>query len=572
MKKRAFLTVFVLIASLLFLIPSNGFAANPAMSVDLGSNTGAPLRGASGFLYGLADNSTPSDANLTELNSLDMTGQMAPGGQQHAGGDAFVVADKWFRSGGKYVQIYMQDIYAQWPYPNNFSDYLTKVSTIANQVKNNANRTKFLYVPFNEPDWIWYGTSGTKLTAFENDWKTVFQLIRSIDANAKIVGPNFEHYNSAAYRSFFTFAKANNVLPDYTSWHELDDTASTWYSSYNDYRSIEDSLGIADRPITINEYGKNTELGVPGKLTQYIARFENSKVHAGLAYWYQEGQLDELLTPSQTRSGAWYLYQWYGGFSGNTVTVTPPSQNGAMQGVGYYDSGRKLSAVIFGGGSGSLDIQLTRIPANLQTSGITKVEVWGVDNSNKTTSSGTYLISSTNYAVSGGNVSFAVSGLKADSAYQLVIKPGDGSGAGGFDPNGYYRLVNRTNGMVMDSGGNAAQGASVIQWVWNGGTNQQFRIVDAGGGYYSLVNRTNGMALDSGGNVAQGASVIQWAVNGGTNQQFQLIDLGTGYYRIVNRQNGMVMDSGGNVAQSSPVKQWNWDGSTNLQWQIVKVN
>lgn len=557
---------------LLFIIPHNGYAANPVMTVDLGTSTGAPLHGATGFLYGLENDATPDDSLLTGLNSLDMTGQMAPGGQQHAGGDAFVVADKWFRSGGKYVQIYMQDIYAQWPYPNNFTDYLTKVSTIANQVKNNVNRTRFLYVPFNEPDWIWYGTSGTKLTNFQNDWKTVYQLIRSIDPGAKIVGPNFEHYNSAAYRSFFTFAKANNVLPDYTSWHELDDTASTWYNSYNDYRSMEDSLGIADLPITINEYGKNTELGVPGKLTQYMARFENSKVHAGLAYWYKEGQLDELLTPSHTKAGAWYLFQWYGGFTGQTIAVTPPTQNGDMQGLGYYDSARKLSAVIFGGGSGSLDMRVNNIPANLQTNGVTKIEVWGVDNSNKTTSTGTYLLSSTNYAGSGGNVQFTLNNLNASSAYQLVIKPGDSSGSSGFDPNGYYKIVNRTNGMVVDSGGNIAQGTSAIQWVWNGGTNQQFQILDAGSGYYKFVNRTNGMALDSGGNVAQGTSLIQWAVNGGTNQQFSIVDVGGGYYRIVNRQNGMVFDSGGNVAQSSPVKQWNWDGSTNLQWQIIKVN
>ncbi|GGI46619.1 hypothetical protein GCM10008018_18000 [Paenibacillus marchantiophytorum] len=424
MKKQSLLIIATLAVSL-FTIPMTSFAANPQMTVDLGTSTGAPLHGANGFLYGLKDDATPADSMLTGLNSLDMTGQMAPGGLQHAGGDAFVVADKWFRTGGKFVQIYMQDIYKEWPYPTrNMTDYLAKVTTMANQVKSNPNRSKFLYVPFNEPDWIWYGTSGTNLTNFKNDWKTVYQKIRSIDATAKIVGPNFEHYNSTAFRDFFTFAKANNVLPDYTSWHELDDTVSTWYTSYNDYRQIESDLGLSPLPITINEYGKQTgELGIPGKLIQYMARFENSKVHAGLAYWQPEGRLDELLTPTYQKAGAWYMYQWYGGFTGNTIKVTPPSQNGAMQGVGFYDSGRKLSATIFGGGSGSLDLKLTGIPAALQTDGKTTIEVWGIDNSNGATSSGTYRLSRAAYSVVNNAVTLTVNDLNASSAYQIVMLP-----------------------------------------------------------------------------------------------------------------------------------------------------
>jgi hypothetical protein len=44
---------------------------------------------------------------------------------------------------------------------------------LLNSVKNEPNSAKYVLVPFNEPDWIWYGTSGSKLTSFENDWKTV---------------------------------------------------------------------------------------------------------------------------------------------------------------------------------------------------------------------------------------------------------------------------------------------------------------------------------------------------------------------------------------------------------------
>ncbi|CAK4858139.1 unnamed protein product [Aphanomyces euteiches] len=289
-----------------------------------------------------------------------------------------------------------------------------------------------------------------------------------------------------------------------------------------------------------------------------------------MSFWFMEGQLDELLTPSHQRSGAWYLYQWYGGFSGNTISVTPPSQNGAIQGLGYYDSGKKLAAVIFGGGSGSLDIRLTGIPTNLQSSGKTTVEVWGVDNSNKNTSSGTYLISSTNYTVASGAIQLTVNGLNANSAYQLVLKPGSGGTSTGFDPNAYYKIINRQNGKALDSGGNVAQGSATIQWAVNGGTNQQYQITAAGSGNYKIVNRQNGMAVDSGGNVAQGTATIQWTTNGDSNQQYQITDVGGGYYKLVNVQNGMALDSGGNVAQGTSAIQWADNGGTNQQFQIIK--
>jgi len=579
--KKSFLAL-LLVISIVISIPSIAFAAD-SMTVNLGSNTGAPLHGATGFLYGLKDNVDPPDSTLTGLNKLDHTGQMAPGGLQHAGGDAFVVADKWFRTGGKYIQIYMQDIYAQWPYPTlGINDYLSKVTTIANAVKNHPQRSKFLYVPFNEPDWIWYGKSGTKFTNFKNDWKTVVQLIRSIDPGAQIVGPGFEHYDAAAYRDFFTFAKANNVMPNWTSWHELDDTTSTWYSSYNNYRTIENDLGIADLPISINEYGKATELGIPGKMVQYMARFENSKVHAGLAYWFMEGQLDELLTPTHTKAGAWYLYQWYGGFSGNTISVAPPSQNSAMQGLGYYDSSRKISAIILGGGSGSLNVNLTNIPANLQTNGVSKVEVWGVNNSNKTTSSGTYLISSTNYTVSGGAVGITLNNLNADSAYQIVVLPGTGTGipgnggVGSWNPNTYYKLTARHSGKVLDvTNGSTADGGDVVQWTANSGTNQQWSIISVGNDYYKIVNRNSGKVLDVfEASTADGGDVVQWTssgTSGSTNQQWRIEAVGS-YYKILNRNSGKALDvNQASTADGGNVVQWTTSASpsNNQQWSIT---
>src|SRR6185437_14786829 len=94
--------------------------------------------------------------------------------------------------------------------------------------------------------------------------------------------------------------------------------------------SIEKSLGITPRPIAIEEYATPTEVGDPGALVGYIAKFERYGVdNAELAFWNHYGTLGDTLTDTGgSPNGAYWLYTWYGAMSGNMVTTVPPSQNG----------------------------------------------------------------------------------------------------------------------------------------------------------------------------------------------------------------------------------------------------
>ena len=104
-------------------------AAASQLTVDLGANTGALRYGATGFLYGLGDEGIPSDTMLAALKP-QVTAQKAPDGLQHPNGDALKIAPEFKRDGGRDIQIYMQDVYQQWPYENNgIADYLAKVGT-----------------------------------------------------------------------------------------------------------------------------------------------------------------------------------------------------------------------------------------------------------------------------------------------------------------------------------------------------------------------------------------------------------------------------------------------------------
>jgi hypothetical protein len=63
----------------------------------------------------------------------------------------------------------------------------------------------------------------------------------------------------------------------------------------------------------------------------------------------------------------------------------------------------------------------------------------------------------------------------------------------------------------------------VVQWACNGGTNQQWRLQDAGSGYVNLIARHSSKCLDvNGAATTDGAQLVQWTCNGGTNQQWHL--------------------------------------------------
>ncbi|PWI12777.1 glycosyl hydrolase [Streptomyces sp. Act143] len=140
-----------------------------------------------------------------------------------------------------------------------------------------------------------------------------------------------------------------------------------------------------------------------------------------------------------------------------------------------------------------------------------------------------------------------------------------------FNPVTYFRLINVTDGLALDSGGNVASGSNLKQWTPVDSTNLQWQAVDLGTGYYRLVNRTNGMVADGWGSTDNGSPARQAAWNGGPNQQWQITDRGNGQYSIANRSTGLVLDGGGQVPSGSVTKQWTWTTSTNLLWTLQPV-
>ncbi|MFI5908443.1 RICIN domain-containing protein [Dactylosporangium sp. NPDC051541] len=122
----------------------------------------------------------------------------------------------------------------------------------------------------------------------------------------------------------------------------------------------------------------------------------------------------------------------------------------------------------------------------------------------------------------------------------------------------------------LDGGGTVASGSAVKQWGWAGSTNLQWQLIDLGG-WYRIVNRTNGLVLDSAGNAANGAPCRQSTWNGGNNQQWRLNDAGSGRRQIINRGTGTAIDGMGNATAGSTVALWAPNTNTNNLWTVTTL-
>jgi uncharacterized protein YjbI with pentapeptide repeats len=401
--------------------------------VDLFADTGATKHGATGFLYGLGKDSVPSVNVLAPLKP-QVAAQKPEGGLQHPNGDALNVAGTYKAAGGKEIEIYLQDVYQNWPYEMlGLEDYSSKVAQVIRQVIKSPHRDLFSYVPFNEPDQIWYDKHDRK-QAFLDDWNSLYGEIKSIHPSARIVGPNFAAYDSDCYRDFLSFAKDNHCLPDVISWHELsDDFFPNWYNHYEDYRRIEAGLDITAREICINEYGRRSgDLGVPGKLIQWIARLENSKVDGCLAYWTDAGSLNNLVTRDNYNkaTGAWWLYECYGSMTGNTVKTVPPNPNAeGLQGLASVDGTKRQARILLGGCTGDVRIIVTGLDTATAPyfQDRVHVAVWAIESTGLKPSSGPTLIVETNDTIVDRQLAIDVNGVVETSAYYVVLTPAKAS-------------------------------------------------------------------------------------------------------------------------------------------------
>ncbi len=492
--KRIFVMVLC-IALLLAYMPALEVSAATSFTVNCSDVLRGVTHCASGSLYGVTE-TKPADVNnlIAPLRPGVFTNPARAGnGYQQPIGAALPVAKRISGTTGK-VMIRLADIFRGWPYQyTNITDFKNKIKAVIDEKKASGLNNYYGYEIWNEPDGTWQ----TKNGSFEAMWKEVYNFIRANDPSAKIIGPAYSYYNSSRMSSFMSYCKNNNCVPDIICWHELSGGPKTIPSNIKNYRSIEASLGISPRPISINEYCDPThELeGQPGSSARFIAKFEREKVDSACITWWftaYPGRLGSLLATDTQKGAGWYFYKWYGDMSGNMVRVSSPNDtNDNVDGAACVDSNAKYISFIFGGpNDGTINAVFKNIPSFIGSTATVKVEK--VDwKSKDTVCNGTTTISNSNYNVSNGQISVNVTGCNASSGYRIYITSANGSSTPTPPPtkkNAYSKLeiesYDEVNSSTITEIG-TPNGGKGIGYIENGNS-VVFKSVDFGSGASSF--------------------------------------------------------------------------------------
>jgi hypothetical protein len=374
-------------------------ASDSSLTADFGNKarTGAFRGGASGFLYGLGDDGVPTQALINGAHITNVS-QKAPYGTQHPSGDALTTESSFFAGYGKDMCIYIQDYYPDWAYNggarpgdtrtynqtdgtfttggNGIWDYLEIIEFVTEAVATrSAHPERYVFIPFNEPDGgNWYANWSKMKQQFLEDWKAAYDKIQAVWTrhglgHARVGGPGHTQWRKDQSTDLLTYARDNKCLPDVFIWHELGvDNLRTYPAHYQEYRSVETSLGISPIPINITEYGMLRDMSVPGQLIQWMSLFEQTKVDAQAAYWNYAGNLSDNTARPNGANGGWWMFKWYGDLDGSeTVQMTTPSTNTAdrLRAIGAIDTDNRRATILWGGRDGDVVLNVTGLDAAL---------------------------------------------------------------------------------------------------------------------------------------------------------------------------------------------------------------
>lgn len=376
-----------------------------------------------GGLYGLATASTPDPASLLPLHVNQFT-QPAPGVQQLGNGattpsgDALKVAPSLISAGGQET-VRMPDIYPDWPYKwVSWSDYLSKVDTMV-QARVSATSTTNIngWELWNEPDGTWNTSAAGP---FNDGWSRIYTEVKKYDTITPIVGPSISSYNHDWMTSFLTAAKNAGTLPDVISWHLWSSDALP--GELADLRSIENSLGISPRPVSINEYAWPDQVDVPAASLRYLATFERATDvrDAERAYWYESGTMNGLFVNGQP-TGTYWLYKWYGDMTGNMVSV---AQNGLQDGIASLDTTRKILTAVVGGATGDNSVSVKGLSGFGSSVAVTVLST--PDSGRLHAVSAPTTVWSGSLTVTNGAISVPLTGQDPGAAYEIVVTPPSG--------------------------------------------------------------------------------------------------------------------------------------------------
>ncbi|MGA2622010.1 MAG: hypothetical protein ABSF26_30790 [Thermoguttaceae bacterium] len=312
--------------------------AAETVTVDLGTDGGAILHRASGFLHGFSDDGKlPPDSMIVPLNTrLHRTRPSTTWAQ----------ADRMKKLGIE-QQVVVSD---GWGYgnehPGDNGQWAKWEELVVRMVQDAQKRgLKPQWDIWNEPDHDFFWKRSAE--QFNETWRRACLKIRQVDPQAVIVGPSWSgvHPSQPRFTAFIRFCKDNKVVPDYVCWHFPKDVVK----EAEECRRLLDRERILVKGLMVNEYCLAHEQ-YAGKTAWLITQIERARIDLSChAIWGDEGQgnLDGILfnACNGVPKGQWWAYQRYGALSGRLVVTTP---SGKIDLVASRDERNKTAQVLLG--------------------------------------------------------------------------------------------------------------------------------------------------------------------------------------------------------------------------------
>lgn len=423
-------------------------AAVDSMTVDMSTYGGTPTYRASGFIYGLSQNgSTPSASLQSQIKVKTMRAGGSQIGCPNGGYVNGGYAARWnflkayyarARGTGARFSLLVSGVWGadgvctvpRWPGDNgNWTEYTSFINQlIADAKANGMTGSDVRWDLWNEPNIFFWGRTQSQYLEMI---KRGTQLVRAAIPGAVIEGPSYAGVPTAGnswWTTYLDYVKANNVVPNIMSWHDLPGDPAT--DSAN-LAGMLSSRGIGVAGESVNEYGAFGDEQQPGPSAWYIARLERCNCDGARANWGNVGQTPSLydtmgwlVTANANQPmGQWWVYQRYASQTGQRTKITAGASH---DGTVFQDSAARRSVSVLGakagGAQGAIDVRYANIPAWLNTSGSVNVLVERMPSTNAYVSAPT-VVSNSRVTVSGNAVTVSVNWTSAKDAYAITLTP-----------------------------------------------------------------------------------------------------------------------------------------------------
>ena len=423
-------------------------AAVETLTVDMATYGGTPTYRASGFIYGISQNgATPSSSLQSQIKVRIMRAGGSQIGCPNGGYVNGGYTARWnfikayyarARGTGAKFSLLLSGMWGsdgvctvpRWPGDSgNWTEYTAFVNQlIADAKANGMTGSDVRWDMWNEPNIFFWGRTQSQYLEMV---RRGTQLVRAAIPGAVIEGPSYAGVPSPSnswWSTYLDYVKANNVVPNIVSWHDLPGDPATDAANLSGMLSAR---GISITGTSVNEYGAFGDEQQPGPSAWYISRLERCNCDGARANWGTVGQTPSLydtfgwlVTANANQPmGQWWVYKRYADQTGQRTKITASASH---DGIVFQDSSARKSIAVLGakagGAQGAIDIRYTGIPSWLPTNGSVNVLVERMPSTNAYVSAPT-VVSNSRATVSGNAITVSISWTNAKDAYAVTLTP-----------------------------------------------------------------------------------------------------------------------------------------------------